>query len=290
MKKYFMIFAAAVLAAVACSKEEPQANEPATITYNFSIADKPSLDPSTKAVKTGWESGDKIYIVFDDPAPTALTDFLILQYDGSKWDVAQQPSSSNQPNSEGGTLDALYYANPNPTFHQTDGFDYRTSYGKYMWLKGNNLSYSLNNNVLESTISLAFNEDSMFYKWLQICVTGLTGDWTISICNSDDSFKTCNIWHPRFTGNQFNYRSNGTSVQDVQLNKQSDGHYLYCLPYFDKENDLTTFKFVLKNDTYGTFTKTFTRSPELEKKHQAITFKGPQFDENGDVTNGWTKQ
>ena len=295
MKKCLMIIAAVVLAAVACSKVDPQAEEPAAITYNFTIADKPLLDPATKSVKTGWEDGDKIYVVFDNQVPTALTDFLILQYASGSWNVIQQPSANNQPKEEGGTLDALYYANPDPNYYSASVsvFDSRESYGKYMWLVVNNVDYSNDQGKISSSFSLSFC-DSLLYKVLQICVTGLSGDWSIGIKNENDSYKTIAIWHPKFDARGFfSYNvviQNNINESSCFLNEQSDGHYLYCYPFFNSTNDLKTFKFVLKNATYGTYTKTFKRTEALTNKNAAITFQGPKFDTDGIVINGWTKE
>ena len=109
MRKYLFITMAA-LAMIACSKEEVKVEKNTQpLKFSFNIAEKPSFDADTKSVKTSWEDGDKIYIVFDDAVPTSLEDFMILKYSASAedWEVFQE--STTAPKEDGGTLDALYY-------------------------------------------------------------------------------------------------------------------------------------------------------------------------------------
>ena len=66
MKKY-LIFAlcAVAMAFVACQKESVKEEEPVQaethLTLNFTI----NNGEATKAVKSGWEYGDRIHIYFD---------------------------------------------------------------------------------------------------------------------------------------------------------------------------------------------------------------------------------
>ncbi len=63
MKKIiFAIFAATAFLA-SCTKEVPVA-EPQDIRVKFTVADKAAFGADTKAVKTGWEVGDEIIVVF----------------------------------------------------------------------------------------------------------------------------------------------------------------------------------------------------------------------------------
>ena len=71
MKKIYMILAAAVLAAAAasCQKNEIAAPEveqtPQSVKVNITVS---SLTPDTKAIKTGWENGDKLNVYLEDAA------------------------------------------------------------------------------------------------------------------------------------------------------------------------------------------------------------------------------
>lgn len=81
MKKLFIALSAAVFALVACNKEAPVVeNEPAEATklaFDFNV--KHSDD--TKAVKTAWETGDKIYVFFEGVFGEGK--YLTLTYDFS---------------------------------------------------------------------------------------------------------------------------------------------------------------------------------------------------------------
>ena len=81
MKKA-VCFMIAVLAFSACSKEMISVQKPAV--------DEPSLqfdirlekdDVQTRAIKTGWESGDVVYVFFEDN----FTQYLKMVYNGSSW-------------------------------------------------------------------------------------------------------------------------------------------------------------------------------------------------------------
>ena len=80
MKKTGILLAAAAIlvAAVSCNKDQDYA--PQGVKLNITVAD---LEQGTKAIKTGWTSGDKINIWFD--RAQTVTPHLIITYDGSKW-------------------------------------------------------------------------------------------------------------------------------------------------------------------------------------------------------------
>lgn len=85
MKKTSILLAAAAIlaAAVSCNKEQNVIEEPAAptnIQVNITVSD---MMPATKAIKSGWTSGDKINIWFD--GAQTVTPHLIITYDGSKW-------------------------------------------------------------------------------------------------------------------------------------------------------------------------------------------------------------
>ena len=81
MKKT-ILFMAAVLAFAACSedfKEIPIANysfiEASKLVFNITV------DSPNKAVKTAWESGDDVYVFFEDNT----TQYVKMTYDGEDW-------------------------------------------------------------------------------------------------------------------------------------------------------------------------------------------------------------
>ena len=91
MRKLF--YALAVVAAcsvVSCNKlSEPQIEEEIqTSTIKFDITvNRDGFDSRTKAVKSAWENGDKVYVFFDS-TPASADDLLIMTYNGSSWAYA----------------------------------------------------------------------------------------------------------------------------------------------------------------------------------------------------------
>lgn len=83
-KTVIAVLALAAAMFVSCNKETPvEGNK--EIKFDFSVADLPGDAADTRAVKTGWASGDKINIWIDDNVQAEPD--LVLTYDGSKWNA-----------------------------------------------------------------------------------------------------------------------------------------------------------------------------------------------------------
>ena len=114
MKKiYILLASAAALLAASCNKIEApiQDGSSSDIKLNLTVSGFGGSD--TKAAKTGWVSGDKINIWFDDwnysekvdnPVPD-----MIISYDGSAWAISSQVEGlSSRLKNPGGNLTAVY--------------------------------------------------------------------------------------------------------------------------------------------------------------------------------------
>ena len=114
MKKIIYLFAAAAtLLAASCNKIETTEQEitPDAIQLNIKVANLTGT-PDTKAAKTGWVSGDKINIWFDDwnfkeEADNHIPD-MVITYDGSVWKVSSQVSGLSARLKANGKLTALF--------------------------------------------------------------------------------------------------------------------------------------------------------------------------------------
>lgn len=114
MKKIIYLFAAAAtLLAASCNKIETTEQEitPDAIQLNIKVANLTGT-PDTKAAKTGWVSGDKINIWFDDwnfdeKAENHIPD-MVITYDGSVWKVSSQVSGLSARLNANGKLTALF--------------------------------------------------------------------------------------------------------------------------------------------------------------------------------------
>ena len=260
-------------------------NEPHSLKYVFSVSERPSFDADTKSVKTSWEDGDRIYIVFDDILPTSIDDLLILKYSNEEWAVEKEPA--NVPSTSGGTLDALYYAGSdlNPYLDNNE-FIINASlddFGKYMYLTSNNVPYVIKDGVLESSLSLDFDSDGSS-TYVQFCVTGLSGDWTFyqeDILELENEFSA---WTPSWKNSVFSHYSISHPSFNYVFDVREDGHYIY-LSTLQEADKITITLVKTSGDNAGKYSKTF--SKKICGKRAAITFKGPQFDNNGECTNGW---
>lgn len=114
MKKiFYLLAAAATLLAASCNKIETTEQEitPDAIQLNIKVANLTGT-PDTKAAKTGWVSGDKINIWFDnwnldEKADNHIPD-MVITYDGSVWKVSSQVSGLSLRLKANGKLTALF--------------------------------------------------------------------------------------------------------------------------------------------------------------------------------------
>lgn len=114
MKKiYILLASAAALLAASCNKIEAPipGGSSSEIKLNVTVSGFGGSD--TKAAKTGWVSGDKINIWFDDWNYTTKTENhvpdMIISYDGSAWAISSQVEGlSSRLKTPGGKLTAVY--------------------------------------------------------------------------------------------------------------------------------------------------------------------------------------
>ena len=154
MKKITLltIFGLALMALSACNKEEVTASR--TLKLDLNIIH----DSDTKAVKTGWESGDKIYVFFGKPADHTTPAYLTLTYNGSTWtedwtagleaEIAATASGTLHAVYTPGKLGTMSYSTYLKTYQFFDG-----DTGWY--LKCEKVSYTVSEGVLAATLNMA---------------------------------------------------------------------------------------------------------------------------------------
>ena len=110
MKKYLFILLASAAMLASCGEEilEPKTEDEATpIVFNLT-ANHPD---ATKAVKSGWENGDAIFVFFDK---VAAPKHLKMSYNGSTWTSAEYDGATATPgalglkNDDTGTMRAVF--------------------------------------------------------------------------------------------------------------------------------------------------------------------------------------
>ena len=88
MKKSFIAAFIAIAAFASCNKIETAAPSFDELDITFDIADP---DPDTKAIKTSWEEGDEILILFENKTENGQQ--AKLRYVSGEWKVTQKPSN-----------------------------------------------------------------------------------------------------------------------------------------------------------------------------------------------------
>jgi hypothetical protein len=158
MKKT-ILFAAAVLALAACSKEIPMNQEgpidASKLVFNIDVQNA----DATKGVKTAWEDGDDVYVFFEDNT----TQYVKMTFDGSSWTYADKDGGTTYAGltlaASGKKLSAVYMpdfvCSAAPTY-VTDEWTFGDVYGYYQSAQA--VSYTVtsesNVNTLIATIRL----------------------------------------------------------------------------------------------------------------------------------------
>ena len=91
MKKT-MIILSALLALVACNKEIPQNEgviDASKVVFHINV--ETADDAATKGVKTGWGSGDVVYVFFQDNT----TQYVKMTFNGSSWSYSDKDGGTS---------------------------------------------------------------------------------------------------------------------------------------------------------------------------------------------------
>ena len=152
MKKTIILAGFALMAAFSsCNKSEmPEAATTDGIKLNITVAD---MSPETKAVKKGWENGDRLNLYFEGWNESATSDNyqkepdMILKYDGSKWQIESQVESlSSRLKSTGGKFTALWESGNDLMGYSLKWYDhavwYQHSYNRNQYTSYNDTYHS----------------------------------------------------------------------------------------------------------------------------------------------------
>lgn len=181
MKKILLVMSILAMAFVSCSKDDANTqNDGYKLVVNMS--EKPAFNEVSRAVRTSWENGDVVYVVFDGDLYDGATaaKYLTLTYNNSSWTPTWVGTTIDEVAAKTTkTLRALYVNIPvTPEFWNDGQFltcD-STTQGVYV-MKCDNGTYT----VSDSTITLNIALD---HECSQITVRGIdvAGNWTLS-CN-----------------------------------------------------------------------------------------------------------
>ena len=158
MKKALIILAAAALSLISCNKETfDNAGEGATAPAAEIIFELTANHPdgaATKAVKTGWESGDVIFVFFNNVASPR---YLKMNFDGSAWSTTQMNGAAEESlglvEDATGTMQAVYLPFGNSLTVSSSGTAFTFSEVTYSYYLTATLDYT----VVGGKVSGAFN-------------------------------------------------------------------------------------------------------------------------------------
>lgn len=152
MKKTIILAGFALMAAFSsCNKSEmPESATTDGIKLNITVAD---LSPETKAVKKGWENGDRLNLYFEGWNESATSDNyqkepdMILKYNGTKWQIESQVASlSSRLKSTGGKFTALWESGNDLIGYRLKWYDhavwYQHSYNRNQYTSYNDTYHS----------------------------------------------------------------------------------------------------------------------------------------------------
>ena len=240
MKKTIILASFALMAAFSsCNKSEmPEAATTDGIKLNITVAD---LSTETKAVKSGWENGDRLNLYFEGWNEIATVDNfqkepdMILKYDGSKWQIESQVASlSSRLKSTGGKFTAFWESSndlmnyPEIGANAEEGWVMYCPYGYYF-------------------VNVARHD--IYHSYMLVSSPGI--GYTF-----DGSTLTANIstwkFHTRF---KVLIKTNDDTVKANAKNfvlqvKVGDNAYPegYCIPYLERDTFLTSIYLLSSNN------------------------------------------
>lgn len=154
MKKYLILFAAAVVALASCGKWDLEPTERASDTITFDLTANHPDD--TKAVKSSWETGDAIFVFFSGAeAPK----YLKMTFNGTKWTSAEYVGATVSSGALGlsngatGTMRAIFLPFGSDASVSASGTDFVFSKTYYTYYLTATLDYM----VADNKVSGAFN-------------------------------------------------------------------------------------------------------------------------------------
>ena len=149
MKKTFMILCAVALALVSCNTDFTPAEENDSVQVVFKLSAIHPDGAATKAVKTGWETGDVIFVFFSGQTAPA---YLEMKWNGSSWENTSKGLSLS--NNETGTMTAVYLPfGSEATVSEEEG-SYQFSETFYSYYLTDQQNYTVTNGEVSGTFKM----------------------------------------------------------------------------------------------------------------------------------------
>ena len=198
MKKSIILLGCAALVMAACNKvetvvvpvEEPAAQEPAKhLNVNFTV----NYGEGTRAVKTEWKAGDKIYVVFDVTFLENDGYYMTLTFNGSSWisEFSDPALETKLIEKETGTLAAAYLAaDEDPVFeydNTTEAYVRRLIMTNQDQLKGfflatpsgEDVRYEVSDGTLTAELNMTLRAKNTLHFYLPSISSENAGNYTL---------------------------------------------------------------------------------------------------------------
>lgn len=155
MKKYLILLIMAVAVFVSCGQEnlipEDETVQVTPITFNLT-ANHPD---ATKAVKTGWEAGDAIFVFFNK---VAAPKFLKMTYNGTGWTCAEMNGGLGLKNGDSGMMRAVFLPFGSDATVSADGGSFVFSTTYYAYYLTATMSYTVTDNKVSGAFQMEIPE------------------------------------------------------------------------------------------------------------------------------------
>ena len=154
MKKIALIICAGLMALVSCNKEiaspDQGVKEATPVVFNLT-ATHPG---DTKAVKTGWETGDVVFVFFSTQAAPR---YLEMKWNGTKW-VSEGKNSLALTEDEHGYMTAVYLPFGSDATVTADGTDFKFSDTFETYYLTDRMFYYVTDGELSGTFTMKIPE------------------------------------------------------------------------------------------------------------------------------------
>lgn len=267
MKKILMtVVVLAVMGFVGCQKDDSDVG--GKINVNFSVAEKPSLDNDTRAVKTGWENGDEILIAvqsndgwYDENGYNCFK----LKYNGSVWTPDMTGFNATKTFETGNYYVAIYHPGTITLGSFSSDLQYLTGYKGGEHLADVNSTYT----KTADGIDLGVIELSRYSQDFQISVKDLAsagkanGTWKLYIQDTDGN-KAHNMYFSAADNAFLRSTGFGTYSSNYSTGINYKGDVVFYLTNAGSNETSLVFKLTDGTDTY---TYTTTTIPEMGKAY-----------------------
>lgn len=185
MKKAIAILSSLALLASGCDKvqtaEEPAKDSSRHLTVNIDV----NFASETRSVKTGWETGDVIYVVFDHyftdklnvrPGPAY---YMTLTFNGVSWqsEFSDQALENFLMNQTSGKLAAVYSSAQSPEFvyiyntPNTQPAIYVNNIGYTGFHMSSEVDYTVAEGTLTASLQMALKDNDIYFS-----IAGMSGN------------------------------------------------------------------------------------------------------------------